>query len=52
MGSYNWSKGAARKSEDLNLVTSEELAEAYAGHWRARQAVSVRFAGASQRCQR
>jgi len=30
MGSYNWSKGAASNSEDLNVVTSSEVAEAYA----------------------
>jgi len=52
MGSYNWSKGTARNSEYLNVVTSEEIAQAYAGHWRARQAVSVRFIDASQWCQR
>ena len=32
MGSYNWSKGAASNSEDLNVVTLSEVAEAYAKH--------------------
>ena len=52
MGSYNWSKAAASNSEDLNVVTSPEVAEVYARHWQARQAVSVRFDGASQWCRR
>jgi phosphatidylserine/phosphatidylglycerophosphate/cardiolipin synthase-like enzyme len=51
MGSYNFS-AAAHNSEDLNVVTSPEVAEAYAAHWQARQAVSVRFADASEWCQR
>ena len=49
-GSYNFSAGAARNSEDLNIVTSPEVAAAYAAHWQARQAISVRFADASQWC--
>jgi phosphatidylserine/phosphatidylglycerophosphate/cardiolipin synthase-like enzyme len=36
MGSYNFSAGAAWNSEDMNVVTSAEVAEAYAAHWRAR----------------
>jgi len=48
MGSYNFSAGAARNSEDLNVVTSLEVAETYAKHWQARQAVSVRFADGSE----
>jgi phosphatidylserine/phosphatidylglycerophosphate/cardiolipin synthase-like enzyme len=32
LGSYNWSKGAASNSEDLNVVTSSEVAEAFARH--------------------
>src|SRR5271166_5385156 len=32
MGSYNWSKGAASNSEDLNLVTSPEVGQTYARH--------------------
>jgi phosphatidylserine/phosphatidylglycerophosphate/cardiolipin synthase-like enzyme len=35
MGSYNWSKGTASNSEDLNVVTSSALAETYAKHWQA-----------------
>jgi phosphatidylserine/phosphatidylglycerophosphate/cardiolipin synthase-like enzyme len=42
-GSYNWTRGAAVNSEDLNLVASPAVAEAYAAHWRDRQAVSLRF---------
>ena len=52
MGSYNWSKGAASNSEDLNVVTSAEVAETYARHWQAMQALSIRFADASQWCRR
>jgi hypothetical protein len=36
MGSYNFSAAAARNSEDLNVVTSPEVAAAYAAHWQAR----------------
>jgi phosphatidylserine/phosphatidylglycerophosphate/cardiolipin synthase-like enzyme len=50
MGSYNFSAGAAVDSEDLNVVTSEEVAEAYATHWRARQAISVRFSDRAEWC--
>ena len=42
-GSMNWTRSAAPNSEDLNLVSSPALAAAYAGHWRERLAVSVRF---------
>jgi phosphatidylserine/phosphatidylglycerophosphate/cardiolipin synthase-like enzyme len=42
-GSYNWTRGAAENSEDLNLVASSAVAEAYAAHWRDRQARSLRF---------
>ena len=42
-GSYNWTRGAAANSEDLNLVASPAVAEAYAAHWRERQARSLRF---------
>jgi phospholipase D len=52
MGSYNFSAAAARNSEDLNVVTSSEVATAYTAHWRARQAISVRFADVSEWCQR
>jgi hypothetical protein len=37
MGSYNFSAGAALDSEDLNVVTSEEVADGYARHWRTRR---------------
>jgi phosphatidylserine/phosphatidylglycerophosphate/cardiolipin synthase-like enzyme len=43
MGSINWTNGARRNSEDLNLVASRPVAEAYAAHWRERLAVSVPF---------
>jgi len=31
-GSYNWTRGAAANSEDLNLVSSPAVAAAYAAH--------------------
>jgi len=43
-GSYNWTRGAAENSEDLNLISSPTVAAAYSAHWRQRLAVSVRFA--------
>jgi phosphatidylserine/phosphatidylglycerophosphate/cardiolipin synthase-like enzyme len=43
MGSYNWTRGAAANSEDLNLVSSPTVALAYSRHWHERLAVSVRF---------
>jgi phosphatidylserine/phosphatidylglycerophosphate/cardiolipin synthase-like enzyme len=43
IGSYNWTRGAAENSEDLNLVSSPTVAAAYMTHWRQRLAVSVRF---------
>jgi phosphatidylserine/phosphatidylglycerophosphate/cardiolipin synthase-like enzyme len=42
-GSYNWTRGAAENSEDLNLVASPAVADAYAAHWRDRQARLLRF---------
>jgi phosphatidylserine/phosphatidylglycerophosphate/cardiolipin synthase-like enzyme len=42
-GSYNWTRGAAANSENLNLVASAAVAGAYAAHWRDRQALSLRF---------
>src|SRR5712692_7015113 len=42
-GSYNWTRGAAANSEDLNLVASAAVANAYAAHWRDRQGISMRF---------
>ena len=50
MGSYNFSAGAARDSEDLNVVTSEEVAEAYATHWQARQTASAPFSDRAEWC--
>jgi phosphatidylserine/phosphatidylglycerophosphate/cardiolipin synthase-like enzyme len=44
VGSMNWSGGAARTSEDLNLVFSPEVAESYAAHWRQRLAASLPYA--------
>jgi phosphatidylserine/phosphatidylglycerophosphate/cardiolipin synthase-like enzyme len=49
-GSMNWSGGAARNSENLNLVVSPEVAETYAGHWRQRLAASVPFNGRDEWC--
>ncbi len=42
-GSYNWTRGASANSEDLNLVASPAVADAYASHWRDRQVRSLRF---------
>ena len=42
-GSYNWTRGAAANSENLNLISSHDVAAAYAAHWRQRLAVSIRF---------
>ena len=43
MGSYNWTAGAARNSENLNLVASPVVSAAYAAHWRERLALSSPF---------
>lgn len=50
MGSYNWTRNAARNFEDLNLVASRRLAAAYAEEWRNRVAVSVPFASRDDWC--
>ena len=42
-GSYNWTRGAAANSENLNLISSPAVAAAYTAHWRERLAVSTRF---------
>src|SRR5262249_60368940 len=42
-GSYNWTRGAAANSENLNLISSPAVAAAYSAHWRQRLAGSVRF---------
>jgi phosphatidylserine/phosphatidylglycerophosphate/cardiolipin synthase-like enzyme len=47
MGSYNWTRGAAANSENLNLVSSPTVAAAYAAHWHNRLAVPTRF----ERCE-
>ncbi len=49
-GSYNWTRGAAANSEDLNLVSSPTVAAAYAAHWHNRLSVSVRFAHREDWC--
>ncbi len=50
MGSYNWTRGAAANSEDLNLISSPSVAAAYAAHWHNRLSVSVRFAHREDWC--
>lgn len=50
MGSYNWTRNAARNSEDLNLVASRPVATAYAAQWRNRQSVSVPYNGREEWC--
>jgi phosphatidylserine/phosphatidylglycerophosphate/cardiolipin synthase-like enzyme len=42
-GSYNWTRGAAANSENLNLICSPAVAAAYAVHWHKRLGLSVRF---------
>jgi phosphatidylserine/phosphatidylglycerophosphate/cardiolipin synthase-like enzyme len=42
-GSYNWTRGAAENSEDLNLISSPTIATVYATHWHNRLSVSVQF---------
>ena len=42
-GSYNWTRGTAANSENLNLVSSQAIAVAYAAHCRNRFAVSVPY---------
>jgi phosphatidylserine/phosphatidylglycerophosphate/cardiolipin synthase-like enzyme len=42
-GSMNWTAGAARNSEDSNLISSEAVAAAYTAHWQNRRAASVPF---------
>jgi len=49
-GSYNWTRGAAANSENLNLISSAAVAAAYAAHWRQRLAVSIRFKGRDDWC--
>src|ERR1700751_1298702 len=42
-GSYNWTRGAAANSENLNVISSPAVAAAYTAHWRPRLAGSIRF---------
>jgi phosphatidylserine/phosphatidylglycerophosphate/cardiolipin synthase-like enzyme len=42
-GSYNWTRGAAANSENLNLISSPAVAAAYTAHWQERLAISIRF---------
>jgi phosphatidylserine/phosphatidylglycerophosphate/cardiolipin synthase-like enzyme len=49
-GSYNWTRGAAGNSEDLNLISSPAVATAYASHWHGRLAVSVKFGRSDSWC--
>jgi len=35
-GSYNWTRGAAENSEDVNLISSPTVAAAYDAHWHNR----------------
>ena len=49
-GSYNWTRGAAANSENLNLISSPTVAAAYTAHWRQRLAISVRFNGKDNWC--
>lgn len=49
-GSYNWSTNAAKNSEDLNVVESVEIADAYIQHWRTRQAVSIEYKAREDWC--
>jgi phosphatidylserine/phosphatidylglycerophosphate/cardiolipin synthase-like enzyme len=50
MGSYNWTRQAARNSENLNLVASRAVAAAYAAQWGTRLALSVPFAAREDWC--
>jgi len=42
--------GAARNSENLNLVVSPEIAETYAAHWRQRLGASIPLPGREEWC--
>jgi hypothetical protein len=45
IGSYNFSAGATWNSEDLNIVTSPVVAEAYTAHWQLHMVDAVHFNG-------
>ena len=49
-GSMNWTAGAARNSEDINLISSEAVAAAYAAHWQHRLVASVPFSRREDWC--
>ena len=49
-GSYNWTRGAAANSEDLNLIASPAVAGAYSAHWRQRLAVTAPFVDREDWC--
>jgi phosphatidylserine/phosphatidylglycerophosphate/cardiolipin synthase-like enzyme len=51
-GSMNWTASAARNSEDLNLISSETVAAAYAAHWQHRLVASVPFTSREDWCRR
>jgi phosphatidylserine/phosphatidylglycerophosphate/cardiolipin synthase-like enzyme len=49
-GSMNWTASAGQNSEDLNLISSEEVAAAYTVHWQNRLVASVPFARREDWC--
>jgi mitochondrial cardiolipin hydrolase len=49
-GSYNWTRGAAANSEDLNLISSPAVAAAYAAQWQQRLAISAPFVDREDWC--
>lgn len=50
MGSYNWTRNAARNSEDLNLVVSRAVNAVYAAQWRIRRTASAPFVARGDWC--
>lgn len=52
MGSMNWTVSGTRKSEDVNLIASADVAAAYTAHWQGRQAVSAPFTRRDDWCRR
>jgi phosphatidylserine/phosphatidylglycerophosphate/cardiolipin synthase-like enzyme len=42
-GSMNWTASTTRNSEDINLISSEAIAAAYAAHWQNRLVASIPF---------
>ena len=49
-GSMNWTASAARNSDNLNLISSETVAAAYAAHWQHRLVASVPFSRREDWC--